>query len=122
MPSFLQLSAIPLALKNEKVLKTQLMQFSLISAARHQNVNASVRDRQIDKAHSSAKTAGGMVAQSCGLQCRVSLMNAAAAFIKETRTVCHPIRSSASSELPKTSSRMIRSVASFKYSSNTFSI
>ncbi len=34
MPSFLQLSAIPLALKNEKLLKTQLIQFSLISAAR----------------------------------------------------------------------------------------
>jgi len=28
----------------------------------------SVRDRQIDKAHSSAKTAGAMVAKSCGLQ------------------------------------------------------
>jgi hypothetical protein len=39
-----------------------------------------------------------------------------------SEAVCHPIRSSASSELPKTSSRMIRSVASFKYSSNTFSI
>jgi hypothetical protein len=35
MPRFLQLSAIPLALKNEKLLKAQLIQFSLISAARH---------------------------------------------------------------------------------------
>jgi hypothetical protein len=35
VPRFLQLSAIPLALKNEKLLKTQLIQFSLISAARH---------------------------------------------------------------------------------------
>jgi len=43
-------------------------------------------------------------------------------LLGETRHVCHPIRSSASSELPKTSSRMIPSVASFKYSSNTFSI
>ena len=35
MPGFLQLSAIPPALKREKLLKTWLMQFSLISAARH---------------------------------------------------------------------------------------
>ena len=34
MTSFLQLSAIPLALKNEKVLKTQLLQFSLIGSPR----------------------------------------------------------------------------------------
>jgi hypothetical protein len=34
---FSQLSALPLALKNEKVLKTQLMQFSLISAARQED-------------------------------------------------------------------------------------
>src|SRR5579862_6174274 len=34
----------------------------------------------------------------------------------------HPARSSASSELPKTSSRIIRSVASFRYSCNAFSI
>jgi hypothetical protein len=34
-PSFSQLSALPLALRNEKVLKIQLVQLSLISAARH---------------------------------------------------------------------------------------
>ena len=34
---------------------------------------------------------------------------------------CHPARSSASLELPKTSSRIIRSVASFRYSCNAFS-
>ena len=36
MPGFLQLSAIPLALKREKLLKTRLMKFWLISAARQQ--------------------------------------------------------------------------------------
>lgn len=36
MPSFLQLSATPLALKNEKLLKTQFIRFSLISAARQE--------------------------------------------------------------------------------------
>jgi hypothetical protein len=38
VPVFLQLSAIPLALKPEKLLKTRLMQFSLISAARQQGL------------------------------------------------------------------------------------
>ena len=40
----------------------------------------------------------------------------------EPKDGCHPARSSASSELPKTSSRIIRSVASFRYSCNAFSI
>jgi hypothetical protein len=43
VPSFSQLSALQLALNNEKVLKTQLMQFLLFSAARQEVPAMNVR-------------------------------------------------------------------------------
>ena len=64
MPSFLQLSASPLALKNEKVLKTQFIRFSLISAARHLGAIMKLFDRDPDEQSSSRVLLAPMMALS----------------------------------------------------------
>jgi hypothetical protein len=64
VPSFLQLSASPLALKNEKVLKTQFIRFSLISAARHLGAIMKLFDRDPDEQSSSRVLLAPMMALS----------------------------------------------------------
>jgi hypothetical protein len=59
-----QLSASPLALKNEKVLKTQFIRFSLISAARHLGAIMKLFDRDPDEQSSSRVLLAPMMALS----------------------------------------------------------